>query len=291
MKNIRAFVMGFLFAVLAIAFSIGAVAVSMGEISIDFPEFSVTGKISFKSPNVEVDGKTIVWQGGSYPLGNGCNAPSGLVYIDSTGGRTTYLPIRKVSEALGVSIDWDGVNNAVLITSGNSDIQSDNNNFQAGEEISETYDLSTVDGLASYINQEMGTISTPFGDFKAKVTISENTSSMFPQDYEVRIECYFPWYDLKYSIKYTDEQKEEAILTLRAYQVDVYDLVSQYLPDKKLMGGYYLGYYKYPNTQVGYKSTRVFYWRNFTDGITVEYPDTSITYFHFYNIFDDYVFD
>ena len=57
------------------------------------------------------------------------------------------------------------------------------------------------------------------------------------------------------------------------------------------MGGYYLGYYKYPNTQVGYKSTRVFYWRNFTDGITVEYPDTSITYFHFYNIFDDYVFD
>ena len=60
MKNIRAFVMGFLFAVLVIAFSIGAVAVSMGEISIDFPEFSVTGKISFKSPNVEVDGKTIL---------------------------------------------------------------------------------------------------------------------------------------------------------------------------------------------------------------------------------------
>ena len=281
MKNIRSFVMGFLCAVLIITLATGVFAVA------------VRGTLTTAGPSVKVDGTYVVFGSGTFTLGDGCEAPSSLSYRDEKGGGTTYLPIRKVCEALGVSIDWDSETNTVLITSSASNNQAANNsdNIQNKNDSNTSYDLSTTDGMADYINQEMGTISTPFGDFKAKVTISENTSSMFPQDYEVRTECYFPWYDLKYSIKYTDEQKEEAISKLRSYQVDVYDLVSQYLPDKKLMGGYYLGYYKYPNTKVGYEATRVFYWRNFTDGITVTYPDTSITYFHFYNVFDDYVFE
>ena len=52
-----------------------------------------------------------------------------------------------------------------------------------------------------------------------------------------------------------------------------------------------LGYYEYPSLKVGYESTKVFYWRNFTDGITVSYSDSYITYFQWYNVFDDYVFD
>lgn len=293
MKNVRSFILGFLCAILIIALAAGVVAATFKDISIDIPELRLNGKINLNSPNVKVDGKTIVFQGGSYQLANGCNAPSGLIYVDSTGGRTTYLPIRKVSEAIGVSIDWDSSNNAVLITGGGSSTQPSEKteSSQSKSNSTSTYDLTTVQGLTDYINQEFGTMSTPLGDYTAKVSITENTSSVFPQDYEVRTECYFPWYDLKYSIKYTDEQKADAISKLRSYQENVYNIVSQYLPGKKLMGGYYLGYYEYPSLKVGYESTKVFYWRNFTDGITVSYSDSYITYFHWYNAFDDYVFD
>lgn len=280
MKNIRSFIIGFLCA--AVIFSLSAVAFA-----------AVKGTVKTSGPSVKVDGEYLVFGPGTFKLSNGCDAPSSLMYIDETGGGTTYVPLRSIFEELGISVSWDAEDYTVVLE---TDKYGKNQTSAGTGNAEQPYtegkaSISSTGDLENYINKALGTISTPFGDYNAKVTITENTRSYFPQDYEVRTECYFPWYDLKYSIKYTDEQKAEAISILREYQEKVYDIASEYLPGKKISGGYYLGYYNYPNLKVDYESERVFSWQNFTDGIALNYDEAAITYFHWYNVYDDYVFD
>lgn len=279
MKNIRSFILGFLCA--AILFSLSAVAFAAAK-----------GTVTTGGPSVKVDGEYLVFGPGTFKLSNGYDVPSSIMYFDETGGGTTYVPLRKIFEKLGISVSWDSENYTVVLESGQYNNQTPAETPRTEQpRTEETETIASTGDLENYINKTLGTVSTPFGDYKAKVTIAENTRSYFPQDYEIRTECYFPWNDLKYSIQYTDEQKQEAISELRAYQEKVFDIASEYLPGKKLSGGYYLGYYEYPNLKVGYKSTKVFSWQNFTDGIALNYDEAEITYFHWYNIYDDYVFD
>ena len=104
------------------------------------------------------------------------------------------------------------------------------------------------------------------------------------------------FFELKYSVEYTAEEKEGTIEALRAYQKGLYNIVSKYFPDKKMYGGYYLGSYKYPNLQVGYQSTQAFSWMNYTPdeymGIEDDaYYSSKITDFHWVSTYDNYVFE
>ena len=50
-------------------------------------------------------------------LANGEKAPSSILYTDVAGGKTNYLPIRAISELLGISIDYDSATRTVLLDS------------------------------------------------------------------------------------------------------------------------------------------------------------------------------
>ena len=50
-------------------------------------------------------------------VANGEKAPSSILYTDVAGGKTNYLPIRAISELLGISIDYDSATRTVLLDS------------------------------------------------------------------------------------------------------------------------------------------------------------------------------
>ena len=75
-----------------------------------FPAIAENIEAVFNSVNVSLDGKTFAKTGDSYELANGTKVPFSILYEG-----TTYLPVRKLSELLGVGIDWDGDSRTVLI--------------------------------------------------------------------------------------------------------------------------------------------------------------------------------
>lgn len=101
MKRIQGFVLGVLATVLVVSLTTTALAAG--------------GYISFNRVNIRHNGTQIGAAGEDYVLDNGCVAPYSLSYTDEKGGNTTYLPVRKVSELLGVDIGWDGATKTVTI--------------------------------------------------------------------------------------------------------------------------------------------------------------------------------
>ena len=73
------------------------------------------GQINFSMVNVVLNGQQISAAGEGYDPGSGVIAPSSLSYVDETGGSTTYLPVRRLSELLGIPITWDGTTSSVVI--------------------------------------------------------------------------------------------------------------------------------------------------------------------------------
>lgn len=158
--------------------------------------------------------------------------------------------------------------------------------------------ISTVEKMVAYLNKNMNEIKTPMGNISVETTISVNNRSYNLYDWHIQSDpgASMVFFNLEYSIEHTKEQKKETIEALRAYQKGVYDIISKYFPDKKLYGGYYSGFYQYPNLQVGYDTIKAFSWMNYTPseymGIEDDaYYSSKITDFHWVSTYDDYVFD
>lgn len=88
---------------------------------------AVAGSMESNIVNIIANGKTISKEGENYSLQNGAKAPSSITYEDENGGWTVYLPVRRLSEILGVEIGWDESENAVIV----GDQSSNNENGNA----------------------------------------------------------------------------------------------------------------------------------------------------------------
>lgn len=284
MKKVRSFVSGFACALLLIALVTSV--------------FAFTGKITISNSNVKVNGETMLFGASEYSLANGCSAPASLVYTDEKGGGTTYLPVRKISELLGVPIEWDSASKSILIYTGTTPSNTQQPSTSGPQQnqtlgVQQTQAITTVDELASYLNTGLGPIQTAIGTYTYNIRITENTDSYFPQDFTINTEFIggMPWSDLKYSLSYTDEQKAAAIQTLREFQQNVYSIAASYFPNKKITGCYYNSYYKYPHIYKGYVSTKVMTWKNYSGDIFADYANSNITSFSWYTNNDDYIFN
>lgn len=159
--------------------------------------------------------------------------------------------------------------------------------------------FSTPAELQAYLNKNMGFVETPMGKYFIDTEIQINKDSMYLYDWRIHSDMMSSgilFYNLKYSIEYTNEQKAETVEILRDYQQKVYELAAQNFPDKKLAGGFYTGYYKYPNLQVGYTSIQAFTWTNYSPNEILDvlgdgYYSSKITEFHWFSTYDDYVFE
>lgn len=100
-KRFPAFLTGALSALLLTALSTTALAAS--------------GKVSYNFANISLNGETKIAAGADLAVGEGKHIPGSILYIDETGGKTNYLPVRTVSELLGVEVSYDSATRTVLL--------------------------------------------------------------------------------------------------------------------------------------------------------------------------------
>lgn len=100
-KRIPSFLGDFLTAVLLAALTTTALAAS--------------GNVTFNFANVALNGETRIAAGTDITAANGQKIPGSILYTDAAGGKTNYLPIRTISDLLGVEIGYDSVSKTVLL--------------------------------------------------------------------------------------------------------------------------------------------------------------------------------
>ena len=91
-NNMRSFCTGALTTLLCFGFISGALAFS--------------GQVTFNAVNVTVNGEAVCYKGDFIELDSGEKVPSSILYVDETGGGTTYLPVASLAKALEVRCDW-----------------------------------------------------------------------------------------------------------------------------------------------------------------------------------------
>ena len=100
-KHIPSFTAGFVTASLLLALCTSALAAS--------------GKVSYNFASVSLNGETKITAGQDITAANGQKVPGTILFTDAAGGKTNYLPIRAVSELLGVEIGYDSATRTVLL--------------------------------------------------------------------------------------------------------------------------------------------------------------------------------
>lgn len=76
---------------------------------------AASGKVSYNFVNVALDGQQKITAGQDITAANGQKVPGSILYTDEAGGKTNYLPIRTISELLGVEIGYDSASKTVLL--------------------------------------------------------------------------------------------------------------------------------------------------------------------------------
>ena len=76
---------------------------------------AASGKATFNFVNVSLRGEQKIAAGADITVANGQKVPSSILYTDEKGGKTNYLPIRAISELLGVEIKYDSATKTVQL--------------------------------------------------------------------------------------------------------------------------------------------------------------------------------
>jgi len=76
---------------------------------------AAAGKVSYNFANVCLDGGTVIVAGADIAAANGQMIPGSILYTDETGGKTNYLPLRKISELLGVEVNYDSATKTIYL--------------------------------------------------------------------------------------------------------------------------------------------------------------------------------
>ena len=76
---------------------------------------AASGKVSYNFANIALDGTQKITAGQDITAANGQKVPGSILYTDEAGGKTNYLPIRTISELLGVEIGYDSATKTVLL--------------------------------------------------------------------------------------------------------------------------------------------------------------------------------
>ena len=76
---------------------------------------AASGAVTFNASALQLNGQQISAKGENYTLPSGQQVPASITYTDENGGGTTYLPVRRISELLGIEIGWDSTTGSVTV--------------------------------------------------------------------------------------------------------------------------------------------------------------------------------
>lgn len=155
---------------------------------------------------------------------------------------------------------------------------------------------TTVSELETYLNQNFSSLVTPMGTMRLTNNVIENPTNQLPFDYWIQtsweitsVDTDIP-FNIAYSNKYTDAQKEATKEILRQTQRNIYNKVHEFFPTKKLDGGFYNGFYKYPATHEGFESIQFLSWYNYTPELGT-YNEATMAGFNWHTYGNDYHFE
>lgn len=157
-KNISSFLGGFLAVVLVAGCLNSALAAS--------------GKVSYNFSNVALNGETKITAGADITAANGQKVPGTILFTDAAGGKTNYLPIRAVSELLGVEIGYDSATKTILLGNQPAAAAAPVSNFTAAEM------AGALRGNAALIQSRGGTL-LPDGDPESYTGINDKVYKIF----------------------------------------------------------------------------------------------------------------
>lgn len=84
-------------------------------IAVGTTALAASGQVSFNFSNVALNGETKITAGSTITAPNGQQVPGSILYTDAAGGKTNYLPIRSVSELLGVEVGYDSATRTIYL--------------------------------------------------------------------------------------------------------------------------------------------------------------------------------
>ncbi len=136
----------------------------------------------FNTANITVNGQNSVKQGESYTLTNGDAVPFSINYKG-----TTYLPVRKISDLLGISVNYDNATKTIKIVSNSNNVVVQEKTTEAAVTYSTSYSVfnecdkeTNNDGkkVAHVVGYKDGSKIDTYMDYSYYKTINSKNSSI-----------------------------------------------------------------------------------------------------------------
>jgi hypothetical protein len=178
---------------------------------------------------------------------------------------TTWLPVRSISSALHIGIEWDAKANTVNIKS--KAIPS----------------LTSANEIKSYLISNYSILKTGIGYTSFKFDIYENNTLDYPYDYWIQINYDETFFNKFQSESLTEDQKILTKNELRIFSEKIgRDLVEK-MPHSKIEGGYFRSWYDNPVFKSFYS------WSNYDElpsGSTKPYSEIKPSSFRWNDLID-----
>lgn len=84
-------------------------------VAIGTTALAASGQVTFNFSNVALNGERKITAGNTITAPNGQQVPGSILYTDAAGGKTNYLPIRSISELLGVEVGYDSAGKTIYL--------------------------------------------------------------------------------------------------------------------------------------------------------------------------------
>lgn len=167
---------------------------------------AVSGHVTFNGINISLNGVPVFPKDDSLELSSGQKVPASILYVDENGGGTTYLPVRWLSENLGVPVTWNEETDTVEIGKGYTVVAPEDFLRELAEEWlvdgdypknakGETYGPESLEAVVGYPPDLIAATATNQKDgYLRRSELSEYLSVVNPQSNSL------PVYDLDGSV-------------------------------------------------------------------------------------------
>jgi hypothetical protein len=190
----------------------------------------------------------------------------------------------------GPAVMIDANNNGYNVTLKDGELQSNDTQLNTRQK-QDSGKINSISELKQYLQDNFSTLETIIGTTHFTFDIDENTTTIFPWDYWIKVRYEYAFFEgAMLSNKYTDKQKDTLRQQLKDHQEKLARAVISKMPDKKFYGGYYDSYYRYPNLKLDLQTTYYYSWTNYDEPEFTEKDKYSITKpstFRWYNLIDD----
>lgn len=160
------------------------------------------------------------------------------------------------------------------------------------DNIGETPVITTASELITYLNKNFSELNTSIGKTKFSFKIYENHSTYSEEDYWLMVEydsTFF--YNVSYSNQISREDRDKVKEELKQHQKNIGECVIKLMPNKKVIGGYYDSWYRYPTLKVDLITRHYYTWTNFEHANIMSniepYYQSKPSYFRWYDLLDN----